>query len=125
MKDEMTLNERCSKIVDVNGNDFQFEIAIEEASEFIHAVQKMKRYKGKKYYNKRPRNKASIKDVINEMADVLVTFKCLRISIDREYKESFNIDKLIDDIMRQKTAWIEEYDGQSDTSLTWQDFKDK
>lgn len=122
---EMTLDERCSKIVDVNGKDFQFEIAIEEASEFIHAVQKMKRYKGKKYYNKLPSNKASIKDVINEMADVLVTFKCLRISIDREYKESFNVDKLIDDIMKQKTAWIETYDGKSDTSLTWQDFKDK
>lgn len=120
---EMTLNERCSKIVDVNGKDFQFEIAIEEASEFIHAVQKMKRQKGKKYYNKLPRNKASIKDVINEMADVLVTFKCLRISIDREYKESFDVDKLIDDIMKQKTAWIEKYDGKSDISLTWQDFK--
>lgn len=122
---EMTLNERCSKIVDVNGKDFQFEIAIEEASEFIHAVQKMKRQKGKKYYNKLPRNKASIKDVINEMADVLVTFKCLRISIDREYKESFNVDKLIDDIMKQKTAWIEKYDGKSDISLTWQDFNDE
>lgn len=106
----MNMDECFSKLVDVNGKAFQFEKAIEEASELIQAIQKMKQ------------GKASVKDVINEMADVLITFGCMKESMTRDHDESFNVDKLIDDVMKQKTAWVEEYDGKSDIPLTWQDF---
>lgn len=104
----MDLSERFGKIVKVNGRDFQFEIAIEEASEFIHSVQKYKR------------GKCSIHDVLEEMADVYVTFECLKRSLRSEVA---NIEDGIMDTMNKKTEWIEDYDGKADKSLTWQDFK--
>lgn len=102
--------DRFKKIVSVNGRDFQFEISLEEASEYIHAIQKYKR------------GKASLQYVISELADVLVTFGCMREALREEMP---NIDDYISNVIKTKTNWIEDYDGKADKSLTWQDFKDE
>ena len=106
----MNLKERFKKLVDINGEDFQLEIAIEEASEFIHAAQKLKR------------GRVNFDEVIGEMADVLVTINCLVEALRLNYP---NIDALINEKMMFKTDWVKDYTGKGHKKvpLTWQDFK--
>jgi len=104
------MEDRFKKIVKINGKKFQFEIAIEEASEFIQAVQKYKRGKG------------TLKHVLEEMADTLVTFSCLVEALQDEELYSTPQD-IIAQFMVEKTDWVENYDQKNDKPVTWQNFK--
>ena len=103
-----TLEERFKKIVEINGKDFQFQIAVEECAEFIQAVQKYKR------------GRDSLDHVLEEMADVLVTFACLKEAIKHDSKLYTYVDDFIMQIMDKKTKWAETYKGTSKDPVTWQ-----
>ena len=103
----MNLEERFKKIVEINGKEFQFQIAVEECAEFIQAVQKYKR------------GRDSLDHVLEEMADVLVTFGCLKEALDDEKLYTDPNDFIMQE-MDRKTKWAETYKGTSKDPVTWQ-----
>jgi NTP pyrophosphatase (non-canonical NTP hydrolase) len=110
----MEVEERFKKIVKYNGTKFQYEIAIEEMSECIQAIQKVKRGKG------------SVDHLLSEMADVYVTFGCLIEALKEDYTLWEDVKASINRVMDQKTAWIEncEVEGEPEKPKTHQDFKE-
>jgi len=77
----MKNKEIFQKALDRWGDVAQIDMAIEECSELIFSIQKLKR----NYSNNKDKNKQLIENVCDEIADVEIMMKELELIFDKEY----------------------------------------